>query len=132
MPVLDVYLNAALAFRLMWAIRTLELGLLATLKANMSYHILLVPITFSTNPALEVLLSSMTHHIIILHCYWHAWMTHVSIRSNKLPCHASTAVLSVKMLTNATGGLPKPQVPFEFCCVKILKITLLHYCNRMV
>lgn len=132
MPVPYVYLNTALVFRLMWAIRTLELGLLATLESNMPYHVLLVSITLSTHPAPEVLLFSMKHHIMILHSYWHEWKVHINIRGSKLSCHANTTVLSVKTLTNMSGDLLKTQIPFEFCCTKMVKFTLFQFCNRMV
>lgn len=132
MPVPYVYLNTALVFCLMRAIRTLELGLLATLESNMPYHVLLVSITLSTHPALEVLLFPMKHRIMILHSYWHEWKAHINIRSSKLSCRANTTVLSVKTLTNMSGDLLKTQIPFEFCYMKTLKFTLFQFCKRMV
>jgi hypothetical protein len=108
------------------------LGLLATFESNMPYHVLLVSITLSTHPALEVLLFSMKHHIMILHSYWHEWKAHINIRSSTVSCHANTTVLSVKMLTKMSGDLLKTQIPFKFCCTKVLKFTLFQFCNRMV
>lgn len=131
MPVPYVYLNTALVFCLMRAKRALELGFLATLESNMSYHVLLVSITLSTHPALEVFLFSMKHHIMITQSYWHKWKLHSSIRGSKLSCHANITVLSVKMLTNMSGDLLKTQIPFKFCCTKTLKFTLFQFCNRM-
>jgi len=73
MSISNMYLNTALVFSLMWAVWTLELGLLATLKSYMSHHVLLVSITSLTSHALEILLSSMMSHHSILQNYWHEW-----------------------------------------------------------
>jgi len=132
MPVSYMYLNTALVFSLMWAIRTLELGLFATLKSNMSHHILLVSITLPTCHTLKILLSAMMGHLPILHNYWHEWDMHINIRSSKLPCHTNTSGMSVRMLINVTAGLLEIQVLFEFYCTMMVKLTSFKFCNRRV
>jgi hypothetical protein len=107
MSISYMYLHTALVFSLMWAVRTLELGLLATLKPYMPYHVLLIPITSLTLHALEIILSPMMCHHSILESYWHEWKLHIYARNSLLPHHADISMLSVRLVTAMTGGLVK-------------------------
>jgi len=123
-----MYLNTALVFSLMWAVRTVELGLLATLKPYMSHHVLLVSITSLTHHALETLLPSMMSHHSILQNYWHEWELHIYIRNSLLLHTTDISKLSVRMVTN----MMKIRVLFHFYCVKVPKFTLFQICNKTV
>ena len=128
MSISNMYLNTALVFSLMWAVWTLELGLLATLKSYMSHHVLLVSITSLTSHALEILLSSMMSHHSILQNYWHEWELHVKTRNSLLLDPADISKLSVRMATN----MMKIRVLFKFYRVKVPKFTLFQSCNKTV
>jgi hypothetical protein len=132
MPVPDMHLNTAFVFSLMWAIRTLELRFLTTLKSNMPHHVLLVSITLATCHTLECLLSAMIHNLLTLHSYRHEWQPNISIRSSKLPCHGSTNILSVRMLITMAAGQLNIQVLFKFYCTMLLKFTFCQFCNTTV
>jgi hypothetical protein len=123
-----MYLNTTLVFSLMWAVWTLELGLLATLKSYMSHHVLLVSITSLTCHALEIFLSSMMCHHSIIQNYWHEWELHIYTRNSLLPGPSDISILSVRMATN----MMKIRVLFKFYRVKMPKFTLFQFCNKTV
>lgn len=128
MSISNMYLNTALVFRLMWAVWTLELGLLATLKPYMPHHILLVSITPLTSHALEILLSSMMSHHSILQNYWHKRELHIYTRNSLLLDTTDISKLSVRMATS----MMKIWVLFHFYRVKVPKFALFQFCNKTV
>lgn len=59
------HLDAAFVFSLMWAMRTLELRFLATLKSNMPH----VSVTLATCHTPKCLLSAMIYHLLTINSY---------------------------------------------------------------